>query len=415
MIRLLAAFGALISTLAIVGDAQAQQRAKYGVVTKGPGWVYTRLGNQTDVATKATPGILFEGGGRDVDRAYEWMCEHANGGDFLVIRARGTADYNPYILKLCPGINSVSTLKILDRKAAHDPFVSRTISQAEALFIAGGDQSQYVRYFQNTPVNAGIDALAAKGVPVGGTSAGNAILAQYAFSALLGSVYSPQALNNPFQYRVTIDEDFLSLSPLMAKTITDDHFVTRDRMGRLVTFLARISREHGTARPFGIALDEHTAFLMEADGVGKIVGSSTAYFISTPGRPEVCEPGKHLTYQKLTVQRVSLGDSFDVVKWKADGGVKIQYLGDEGAAFFDAIRRRDLLDASFDTRVGAHRGQAPRAMIVHPRQRAAPVALNDPRSGPLRNGRHDPRRPELPTKPTAVRINPPNRKLAKQA
>jgi cyanophycinase len=320
MIRAIGAFWTLTALLAVMGVARAQAPGRYGVVTKGPGWVYTRLGNPNDVTPATTPGILFEGGGKDVDRAYEWMCGHANGGDFLVVRARGTADYNPYIMKLCPGINSVSTLKITDRAGARQPFVAQTISQAEGLFIAGGDQSQYVRYWQNTPVNTAIDALAAKGVPVGGTSAGNAILAQYAFSALLGSVTSLQALDNPYQYRITIDQDFFSLSPLIRKTITDDHFVTRDRMGRLVTFLARISQEHGGARPFGIALDENTAFLMEGNGVGRIVGSSTAYFISTPGPPERCRPHRHLTYQTLTVQRVSHGDTFDVVKWRAKGG-----------------------------------------------------------------------------------------------
>jgi cyanophycinase len=321
MIRFLAALWTIATGFTVAGSLQAQEPGQYGVVTKGPGWVYTRLGNPSDVATKTTGGIVFEGGGKDVDKAYEWMCQHANGGDFLILRARGTADYNPYIMTLCPGINSVSTLKILDRAAARQPFVARTIAKAEALFIAGGDQSHYVRYWQNSPVNAAINTLAAKGVPVGGTSAGNAILAQYAFSALLGSVYSPQALDNPFQYRVTIDQDFLSLSPLIRKTITDDHFVTRDRMGRLVAFLARISQDPGAARPFGIAVDEHTAFLMEANGVGKIVGSSTAYFISAPGRPELCEPGKHLTFENLRVQRLSLGDSFDLVQWKATGGI----------------------------------------------------------------------------------------------
>jgi cyanophycinase len=319
MTRLLAILAVFAATLAPAGAAYSH--ASWGVVTRGPGWVYTRLGNQTDVTTRTTPGIVFEGGGTDVDKVYEWMCQRANGGDFLVIRSRGTADYNPYIMRLCPGINSVATLKITDRAAAHDPFVAQTISQAEALFIAGGDQAQYVRFWQNTPVNTGINALAAKGVPVGGTSAGNAILAQYAFSALAGSVYSRQALDDPFQYRITIDEDFLSLSPLTQKIITDDHFVTRDRMGRLVTFLARISHDHGTARPFGIALDEHTAFMMEADGVGRIVGDSTAYFISTPGRPGKCRPGERLTYRDLTVQRLTAGDTFDVVRWQANGGV----------------------------------------------------------------------------------------------
>ena len=305
--------------------AHAEDASQYGKVTKGAGWVYTRLGNQTDVTTPTTGGILFEGGGKDVDKAYEWMCQHANGGDFLVIRARATADYNPYIMKLCPGINSVSTLKIETRAAAFDPFVAATIAKAEALFIAGGDQSHYVRYWQNTPVNDGVNALAAKGVTVGGTSAGNAILAQYAFSALVGSVYSPQALRDPFNFRMTIDNGFLSLSPLVNATITDDHFVARDRMGRLVAFLARISHDNlGTLRPFGIALDEHTAFLLESNGIGKIVGSSTAYFVSTPGIPDVCQPGVRLTYQNLNVYRVTSGDTFDVVNWKGSGGTAYQ-------------------------------------------------------------------------------------------
>jgi cyanophycinase len=321
MFRFLAAFSTLAAAVVAVGLVHAQEPGQFGAVTRGPGWVYTRLGNPADVAPGTTGGVMFEGGGKDVDEAYEWMCRHANGGDFLIVRVTGTAAYNPYIMRLCPGINSVSTLKITDRAAARQPFVAQAISQAEALFIAGGDQSQYVRYWQDTPVNSGINALAAKGVPVGGTSAGNAILAQYAFSALLGTVYSQQALDKPFQYRITIDQNFLSLSPLITKTVTDDHFVTRDRMGRLVTFLARISDDHGAARPFGIALDEHTAFLMEGDGEGRIVGGSTAYFISTPGRPEICQPGKRLTYRDLTVQRVSAGDRFDVVKWRAKGGI----------------------------------------------------------------------------------------------
>jgi cyanophycinase-like exopeptidase len=223
-------------------------------------------------------------------------------------------------MKLCPGINSVSTLKILDRPATRDPFVAQTIAKAEALFIAGGSQNQYVQYWQHTPVNDAIDALAAAGVPIGGTSAGNAILAQYAFSALVGTVTSPMVLRDPFNYRVTIDQDFLTLSPLTEGTITDDHFVTRDRMGRLVGFLARVSHDDGAARPFGIALDEHTAFLMEADGRGRIVGSSTAYFIRTPGPPEVCEPGRRLTYKNLDVYRVTAGNTFDLRSWRGTGG-----------------------------------------------------------------------------------------------
>ena len=62
-----------------------------GTVTKGAGWKYIRLGNPSDVTTVTRGGILFEGGSTDVDAAYRWMCGKANGGDFLIIRASGTA------------------------------------------------------------------------------------------------------------------------------------------------------------------------------------------------------------------------------------------------------------------------------------------------------------------------------------
>jgi cyanophycinase len=263
---------------------------------------------------------MFEGGGTDVDAAYQWMCQKANGGDFLVIRVSGDADYNPYIYRLCPGINSVSTLRIYDRGASQ-PFVFDTIMQAEALFIAGGNQADYARFWQNTPVNQAINALAAKGVPIGGTSAGNAILAQFAYSATHGgSETSSEALANPFNFLITIDDGFLNLTPLLENTITDDHFVTRDRMGRLITFLARIVLDGSPPLASGIALDEQTAFLMEADGSGTVVGVSTVYFLRTPGPPQVCRRQTPLTFLSVPVYRISAGGTFDIAAWSGTGG-----------------------------------------------------------------------------------------------
>jgi cyanophycinase len=314
--------------LGVAGAASADQ---YGVVSTGPGWIYTRLGNPSDVQTRTTPGILFEGGGTDVDAAYQWMCQKANGGDFLVIRTSGNAGYNPYIKGLCPGINSVSTLRIYDR-GAEQPFVANTIAGAEALFIAGGDQSDYVNYWQNTPVNTAIDNLALRGVPIGGTSAGNAILAQFAYSALHGgSETSSEALANPFNFLITLDNGFLNLSPLLANRITDDHFVTRDRMGRLVTFLARILQDGSATQASGIAVDEQTAFLMEADGSGSVVGVSTVYFLRTPGPPQVCQRNTPLTFENIPVYRISAGGTFNVSTWSGTGGTAYSVSAVKGA------------------------------------------------------------------------------------
>src|SRR5215469_4112179 len=100
---------------------------------------YFRVGNPNDVTTATTAGIALEGGGTDVDAVYQWMCQRSGNGDFLVIR--GTDAYNPYIQGLCPNENSVATLIIPNLSAANDPDVASIIQHAEALFIAGGDQS----------------------------------------------------------------------------------------------------------------------------------------------------------------------------------------------------------------------------------------------------------------------------------
>src|ERR1700687_5210243 len=127
---------------------------------------YYRVGNPIDITTSTTPGTVLMGGGTDVDAAFQWMCQRSGNGDFLVIRATGTDAYNPYIQQLCPNENSVATLIIPNRAAANDPFVATTIQNAEALFIAGGDQADYINFWKGTPVESALNALIARGVPV---------------------------------------------------------------------------------------------------------------------------------------------------------------------------------------------------------------------------------------------------------
>src|SRR5215475_2000233 len=144
---------------------------------------YFRVGNSDDVTTATSPGTVVMGGGTDVDAAFQWMCQRSGNGDFLVIRATGTDAYNPYIQQLCPVENSVATLIIPNRTAASDPSVISTIENAEALWIAGGDQSNYINFWKGTPVNDALNSLIARGVPIGGTSAGMNVLAQFIYSA----------------------------------------------------------------------------------------------------------------------------------------------------------------------------------------------------------------------------------------
>jgi cyanophycinase len=281
---------------------------------------YFRVGNPNDVSTPTTAGTVLMGGGTDVDAAFQWMCGRSGNGDFLVIRATGTDAYNPYIQQLCPNENSVATLIIPNRDAASDPFVMATIQSAEALWIAGGDQSNYINFWKGTPVQDQVNALIARGVPVGGTSAGMNVLTQFIYSALASQgVTSSQALADPFNRYVTLDRDFANIT-ILQNIIGDPHFVTRDRMGRDLAFLCRIYTNGWSNTPRGIAIDERTALLIDGRGNGSVVGASTVYFMQAPGAPQVCQAKTPLTYTGISVYRIDSTGTFDLGRWTGRNG-----------------------------------------------------------------------------------------------
>jgi cyanophycinase-like exopeptidase len=281
---------------------------------------YFRVGSPNDISTSTTPGTVLMGGGTDVDAAFQWMCQRSGGGDFLVIRATGTDAYNPYIQGLCPNENSVATLIIPNLSAANDPFVASTIQKAEALFIAGGNQADYINFWKGTPVETQLNSLIARGVPIGGTSAGMNVLSQFLYSALASQgVTSSQALADPFNRYITLDRDFVSIANLQG-LLDDPHFVTRDRMGRDLAFMCRVFLNGWSAAPRDIAIDEQTALLIDSSANGSVVGISTVYFMQAPGAPQLCQAKTPLTYQNIAIYRIVAGGTFNLSTWKGTGG-----------------------------------------------------------------------------------------------
>jgi cyanophycinase-like exopeptidase len=149
------------------------------------------------------------------------------------------------------------------------------------------------------------------------------VLSQYVFTALNGSITSPQALANPYDRAVSLGRDFLAL-PGMGNMITDMHLDSRDRMGRLVTFMARIVNDGWTPMTHGIGVDVETALLVE-NGNATRVGNGSAYFLNTVGVPEVCKPKSPLTYRNIGVQRLSGGGSFSLTNWASYGNSTVNY------------------------------------------------------------------------------------------
>jgi cyanophycinase len=296
----------------------------FSAVAGASSYQYIRLGDKADSTATPVAGTAMMGGGKDLDPAFRWLCKKANGGDFLVLRAHGDDDYNSYVNGLCK-LNSMATLIIPDRNAAQDPAVADIIRHAEAVFIAGGDQSRYVNFWRGTPVEDAINANIANGKPIGGTSAGLAVLGEFAYGCLKDKdedkdLASSDVLPNPYHERVTLVRDFLKV-PNLENTLTDSHFAKRDRMGRTLGFLARLAQDDWSKTPREVAIDEKSAVLVEPDGKGTVVGSGRgAYFLQVKSLPEVCRPNTPLTIHNISAYRAPAGAQFDLKSWTGDGG-----------------------------------------------------------------------------------------------
>ena len=214
--------------------------------------------------------------------------------------------------------DSVETLIVDSRAAASDPYVVETVRNAEALFIAGGDQSNYVRYWKGTPLEDAINFVAAKPAPIGGTSAGMAILGEFAYSAMTPeSLTSATALANPYAADLTLERDFLVLPPLKG-IITDQHLQERDRIGRTVALLARLLQDGWTTEARAIAADRETSVHIDpVTGIAEVFATADhptpyVYFMSAIAQPERCEPGQPLTFRNVDVYRLGPGGRFDL-------------------------------------------------------------------------------------------------------
>jgi cyanophycinase len=289
---------------------------------------YHLVGNGEDVKTATQGGAALLGGGKDVDAAFQWLIQKSGGGDFVVIRASGTDAYNPYINQLGK-LDSVETLIIKSRKAASEAFVVDKIRNAEALFIAGGDQANYINFWKATPVAEAIQSLIDRQVPIGGTSAGLAVLGEFLFPAFHDTITSKETLENPFHQRLVLDKDFLRL-PYLQGLITDSHFVERDRMGRFIAFLARLRQDGWVQVAKGIAIDRETALLVEADGSASLTGKNAAYFLRAEHKPTVCSKNLPLSYGNISVYKISGAATFNLPKWQGASGIAYSLSAEKG-------------------------------------------------------------------------------------
>eukprot|EP01038_Epipyxis_sp_PR26KG_P013297 gene13297-17816_t len=279
----------------------------------------------SDVQTVTKPGAALIGGGRDCIPAFEWQIQNANRGDYLILRASGDDSYNDFVygLSVQNGIplNSVTTILFKNGNASYNEQIQSILLSAEAIFFAGGDQSLYLNYWMGTPIQSIIQNKL-KDITISGTSAGLAIQGNWIYSAAVGTLYSDEAMENPYNQYVTIAPSFLKI-PFLNNVITDTHFTARDRMGRMLTFLGRIMTDSSLSpNVHAIGIDETTALLLDVnDGSVTTVGTGNGYLCSPTQLPAVCKPEMTLTVTDISCVRLNgpKKETFSLAKWTGEG------------------------------------------------------------------------------------------------
>lgn len=266
-----------------------------------PAGLVRYLVGDDDDATPALPAsgeVLFMGGGTDVDAAFAYAASRAPNGDAVILRASGADGYNDYLFTDIGGFDSVETLMVTTKALADAPYVAWRIRHAELVFMAGGAQDVYLKQWSGTALAGAVNDAFANGALVGGTSAGAMTAGDPVYAAYDGSIVSDDALADPFDDALDLDA---SPFVLVTRTLVDTHFTQRDRLGRLVAFLAR-----AYATPlWGLGVDEKTALVLSANGSGKLFGAGKVRVLYADHAAQTLTPGTPLTYRHLKARTLS--------------------------------------------------------------------------------------------------------------
>jgi cyanophycinase len=175
------------------------------------------------------------------------------------------------------------------------------LEAAHGVFLGGGDQQRLVDAFGPAhPVRLALHRLLARGGVAASSSAGAAVLSQ---TALLGLDDPFDALLRP----LTAEELGSGFGLATAELVTDQHFLKRGRIARLVRALLQ------SGRPLGLGVEEDSAALVRG-GVAQALGARGLLVVdASQARSTQKEPGQAaLAATGLRLSYIDRGDAFDL-------------------------------------------------------------------------------------------------------
>ncbi|MFC2103592.1 Type 1 glutamine amidotransferase-like domain-containing protein [Bacteroidota bacterium] len=243
------------------------------------------------------------------DAPYGWIVEKADSGKIIILSYSDATNWIPdYFMSLgaAEAYNKkINSRDIADLQSTYDELIT-----ADAIFIKGGDQWNYVNQWKDTKTEDAIYEVFNSGGVVAGTSAGAAVLGDVDFSARYGSAYPDEALQNPFYNRMQFENNFLNLIP---NVIFDTHFIERARHGRLIAMLYNQHFSEGRDL-IGAGIDDRTAICFSPIGIGEVMGSGavTIFYKDELTNYSTLSSGKY-TIENLRSEILTKGWMYDLI------------------------------------------------------------------------------------------------------
>jgi cyanophycinase len=197
------------------------------------------------------------------------------------------------------GVEEARALPFAERADASRDEWLRMLETASGVFFTGGSQLRISTTLGGTPVAKAIRKMNARGVAVGGTSAGAAILSEH-------MIASGEEGATPKVGMATLAPGF----GLTNRVIIDQHFRQRDRLGRLLTALAY--------NPFavGVGLDEDTAAFINPERVIEVVGTGAITLVDASAVQHssvaTTDSGKPICLTNIRVHVLTHGGTYDL-------------------------------------------------------------------------------------------------------
>lgn len=261
---------------------------------------------QTVGSVATQPGIMLVGSGSVPIGGVEWLRGHGGGGKLVILSAAGSAFGGLYSQEAPSGKwKCVVSLVINSTEMANDSAVETALNSATAVFIEGGDQTQYLTTWSGTKVQTVLQGKVGS-IPIGGGSAGMHLLGGTIYTPPMSGdgITSPAAIADPNSPLMAFQPRFLPI-PDLASIVLDTHFRERDRMARSLAFILK----SGTSKC--IMADEGTALLID-NGVGVVAGDGAVFFANNV----VGTVTTKLKVDSSNIQRLDAGSgAFNLGSW----------------------------------------------------------------------------------------------------